>query len=300
MQRRLLRSVGVRAPLRRHVTLAFAEHSLSVSLPGGAAFSTRLNYRQMRRFGAGPVVASWAIALSGVLSATAFAVVGAAGAIAANGTPQWRTLAGLALAGLLLVFGIRWIAMRPGRLERLAGAMLAHANRMLRRPETAGLERVGGYNEQLRTARLTPGHGVAAAVFAVLNWLLDAAALWMCVRAVSETPPGVGEVLLAFCAGMAVGGITIVPGGPGIIDNALIVALVAGGVASAPAIAAVVLYRILTLGFVVGVGWIAWLVVRTASVSRTEPEPDDRVAPVNGPCLDRRVRAVAASSCISC
>ena len=274
MQRRLLRSAGVRAPLRQHLTLAYAAHSMSVTLPGGAAFSTRLTYLRMRGFGAGPAVASWAIALSGILSAAAFAVVSAVSAVAANGTPQWRTLVGLILTGALLVLGIRWITARPGRIEPAARAALARVNRLLRRPREHGLDQVRGFAEQLRVARLSLGNGAAAAAFAVLNWLLDAAALWMCLRAVSDAPPLASQVLLAFCAAMATGSITIVPGGLGIIDSALIVALVAGGAVSATAIAAVVLYRILSLGFIIGAGWLAWLTVRSAAEGHREPRPE--------------------------
>ena len=282
MQQRLLRSAGVRAPLRRHLALAYAAHSLSVTVPGGAAFSTRLNYQQMRRFGASPAVASWAIALGGILSAAAFAVLGAASAIAANGTPQWRTLAGFVFAGLLLMLGVRWITARPGRIEPAARAALAGVNRLRRRPREQGLDQVRGFAEQLRAARLTPGNGAAAAAFAVLNWLLDAAALWMCLRAVSDAPPVASQVLLAFCAAMATGSITILPGGLGIIDSALIVALVAGGAASAIAIAAVVLYRILTLGFIIGAGWLAWLSLRGTAENHHEPQPDRERLVVSG------------------
>jgi uncharacterized protein (TIRG00374 family) len=69
-------------------------------------------------------------------------------------------------------------------------------------------------------------------------------------------------LLLAYCAGMAAGTITIIPGGLGLIDSALILGLVTGGVPTSTAIATVVLYRIISLGFIVGVGWIMWLIIR--------------------------------------
>jgi len=271
MQRHLLSSAGVRAPLRRYVALAYAAHSLSVTLPGGAAFSTRFNYRQMRRFGAGPAVASWAIALGGLLSTGAFALISAGSAVAAHGTPPWRTLVALLLAALLLLLGLRWAAARPDRLEAAARLAVAGVNRLLRRSREHGLGQVRDFVTQLRAARLTPAHGAAALGHAVLNWLFDAGALWMCLRAISDQPPSATQVLLAFCAGMAAGSITIVPGGLGIIDNALIVALAATGVPVAAAIAAVVLYRLLTLGFVVGAGWLAWLVTRGSAAAPLDP-----------------------------
>jgi uncharacterized protein (TIRG00374 family) len=61
---------------------------------------------------------------------------------------------------------------------------------------------------------------------------------------------------------MAAGTITLIPGGLGIIDSALILGLVAGGVDTPTAIATVVLYRIISFGFIISAGWISWLIIR--------------------------------------
>jgi uncharacterized membrane protein YbhN (UPF0104 family) len=273
MQRRLLLSTGLRVPLHRHVALAFAAHSLNETLPGGPAFSVPFNFQQIRRFGASPAVASWSIALSGVLSATALAAVGVTGALIGGGTPPWYRLSGLVVVVVLISAGIRRVAHRPAALEPVLRAALARVNRLRHRPADQGLDRIRSFVGQLGTARLTLGHGTAAAFFAVLNWILDAACLWMCLRAVSDHTIGAGPLLLAFCAGMAAGTLTIVPGGLGIIDSALIIGLVTGGVGTATAIAAVVLYRIITLGFVIGAGWITWLVLRSRAGPPPAPEP---------------------------
>ncbi|XVU27745.1 lysylphosphatidylglycerol synthase transmembrane domain-containing protein [Actinoplanes sp. CA-054009] len=262
MQNTLLRSAGLRVPMYRNVALAYAAHSLNETLPGGPAFSTSFNYQQLRRFGATPAVASWCIALSGILSTAALAVVTAVGALASDGTPHWSSLAGLALVIVLLVAGARWISRNPARVDSAARTALSKVNRIRRRPAEQGLEAVRGFVGQLGAARLTPGRGFAAAVFAVLNWGFDAVCLWICVRAVSDAPINATQLLLAFCAGMAAGTVTIVPGGLGIIDSALILGLVAGGVATSTAIAAVVLYRIISFGFIIGLGWLWWLIMR--------------------------------------
>jgi uncharacterized membrane protein YbhN (UPF0104 family) len=262
MQRRLLRSAGLRVPLHRHLALAFAAHSLNETLPGGPAFSVRFNFQQMRRFGATPAVASWSLALSGVLSATALAAVAVAGAFISGGTPSWSRLAGLLTVAVLIGYGIRRVARRPEKLEPLIRAGIAPLNRLRHHAGDEGLDRIRAFVTQLGAVRLTLGHGAAAAGFAVLNWALDAAGLWMCLRAVTDQPVGVGPLLLAFSAAMAAGTLTIVPGGLGVVDSALIIGLVTGGVSSAVAIATVVLYRIVTLGFIIGAGWITWLVTR--------------------------------------
>jgi uncharacterized membrane protein YbhN (UPF0104 family) len=274
MQHTLLRSAGLRVPLYRNVALAYAAHSLNETLPGGPAFSTSFNYQQMRRFGATPAVASWCIALSGILSTTALAVVTAVGALASDGTPHWYSLTGLAAVIALLVVGARWISRHPDRVDAAAASVLARLNRLRRRPEDHGLDWVRGFVGQLGAAHLTPGRGLAAAVFAILNWGLDAVCLWMCVRAVSDAPINATQLLLAFCAGMAAGTVTIIPGGLGIIDSALILGLVAGGIATSTAIAAVVLYRIISFGFIIGVGWISWILMRRRHRAYLAATPD--------------------------
>jgi uncharacterized membrane protein YbhN (UPF0104 family) len=285
MQQFLLLSAGLHVPIRRNVALAYAAHSLNETLPGGPAFSTQFNYQQLRRFGASPAIASWCIALSGILSTAALAVVAAAGALASGGTPQWYSLAGLIAVIVLLVVGVRQLTRRPGMVEPPVRVVLARVNRLRRRPAEQGLDRVRAFIGQLGSARLTPGRGAAAAIFAVLNWGVDAVCLWMCLRAISDDPVNATQVLLAFCAGMAAGTVTIIPGGLGIIDSALILGLVTGGVDTSTAIAAVVLYRIISFGFIIGAGWITWLVMRrrtgdtagTAAVAEPPPAADQTV-----------------------
>ncbi|MFF1595717.1 YbhN family protein [Streptomyces sp. NPDC058286] len=271
MQRRLLLSAGLYVPLHRELALTYAAHSLNETLPGGPLFSTQLNYQQMRRFGATPAVASWCIALSGILSTSALAVITALGALADHGTPSWLTLVGLTTAVLLTTVGIRWITRHPETLLPLVRTSLAPINRLRRKSTDHGLERIQAFLDQLKAARLTPGHAAAAATYALLNWLLDAGCLWLCLHSVTDQAITSTQLLLAFCAGMAAGTLTIVPGGLGIIHNALILGLISGGLDTPTAIAAVVLYRLINLGFVIGAGWITWgLVLR--QTRREQPQ----------------------------
>ena len=57
-------------------------------------------------------------------------------------------------------------------------------------------------------------------------------------------------LLVAYCAAMAAGALTIVPAGLGVVDGALVLGIVAAGAGSAAAIATVVLYRVVALGIV--------------------------------------------------
>ena len=70
------------------------------------------------------------------------------------------------------------------------------------------------------------------------------------------------SLVIAYCAGMAAASVPIVPGGLGVVDAALVLGLVAGGLSGALAVAAVVLYRLISFGFIIGLGWLVWLGLR--------------------------------------
>jgi uncharacterized protein (TIRG00374 family) len=232
-----------------------------VTLPGGPAFSTTFNFRQMQRFGASSAVASWCIALSGILSATALAAISAVAGLAASGAPDWPVLGGVLAVVVAVTVGVTRLARRPESLHRAVGSGLAAANRLRRRQADHGFDRIVAFLDQLRSVRLGPAHATVAVTYAVANWLLDAVCLWMCCLAVDADRLTTTQLLVAYCAGMAAASIPVVPGGLGVIDSALILGLVAGGMPASTAIAAVVLYRIISLGLIVGTGWLLWLLI---------------------------------------
>jgi uncharacterized membrane protein YbhN (UPF0104 family) len=262
MQRALLRGAGTKVPIRKHVATAYAAHSLSATLPGGPVFSTTFNFQQMRRFGASPAVASWCIALSGVLSAGALVVIGAVGGILTRSAGSWRTLVVYGVGAIVLAIAVRAVAQHPEWLNRPARALLGGVNRIRRRAPEHGQDRLASFVEQLRSIRVRPASFAIAIALAVANWLLDALCLWMCCVAVGATDLNPTKLVIAYCAGMAAASVPIVPGGLGVVDAALILGLVAGGLTTSSAVAAVVLYRLISFGFIIGAGWLVWLAIR--------------------------------------
>jgi uncharacterized protein (TIRG00374 family) len=61
---------------------------------------------------------------------------------------------------------------------------------------------------------------------------------------------------------MTVSSVPLVPGGLGTVDGALALGLVGAGVATSPALAVVVLYRLISFALIGAVGWALWLVGR--------------------------------------
>ncbi|AEV81487.1 hypothetical protein ACWT_0475 [Actinoplanes sp. SE50] len=262
MQRALLRGAGKKVSVRRHVAMAYAAHSLSVTLPGGPVFSTSFNFRQMRRYGVTPAEASWCIALSGVLSTGALILVGSVGGLLARNTGSWRSLAGYALGAIAVTAAVRLLAKHPLWLDRPVRALLGSVNKVRRRPPEHGADRLFGFVTQLRAIRVHPVHFLVAVLLACANWLFDALCLWVCCIAVGADRITPVHLLIAYCAGMAAASVPVIPGGLGVVDAALILGLVAGGLTSASAIAAVVLYRAISFVFIIGAGWLVWLLLR--------------------------------------
>jgi hypothetical protein len=68
-------------------------------------------------------------------------------------------------------------------------------------------------------------------------------------------------VLLAFGVAQIVASLPLIPGGIGIVEGSLAVILVAYGAKEVPALAVVLVYRLLTFWVVIVVGWICVAVI---------------------------------------
>ncbi|TDD80837.1 lysylphosphatidylglycerol synthase transmembrane domain-containing protein [Actinomadura rubrisoli] len=255
LQRRLLRIGGLRMTLRRAFAITYAGNALSTTLPAGPAVSVVYTFRQFRRGGASAQLATAVILAGGVITTTAYTVIGVAALMA---DPNARALALTTLAVpaalvLLLVPALRW---RP--LRALLSAPLRRAYRAaLASPRIAPhAERLAGARDVLRpTAR----DWAALVLLATLNWLFDILALLAAARAVGIDVDPHGVTLAYFAAQAAGSVLPLLPGGLGAIESSMAASLVAFGATLSPAAAAVGLYRLVSYWAVVMVGWVAWV-----------------------------------------
>lgn len=262
MQRRLLQGAGTPVPMRRAVGLAYAAHSLSITLPGGPLLSTVYNYRRMRGFGADSTVAAWATAASGVLSS--LGLVALAGVIgltaAADDRGDVLTLVA-ALAGIALIAGaLALLRRRPAWRSALRGWV---HGRLARVPERHRhrVQQAVAWSGQVLRVRIPPRDLAMAGAFSVGNWVADGVCLALCCTALGLHVPLV-PLALTYVAGMTASSLPIVPGGLGTVDAALTLGLVAAGTRTSSALAVVVLYRLITLVLIGAIGWGLWLLGR--------------------------------------
>jgi len=186
------------------------------------------------------------VALGAVVSGSGLAVVSAAVGVLGGAVPL----------GVLLL-SLR----RPGPrrlLERLGTRLVATSQKVSGRPEGDPEEIV---QEQLEeVTALEPDTRTLAVVawLAVLNWGADAACLVLAILAVGGDVPWQG-LLLAWAAGTAVASLGLTPGGLGVVEATLSSALVATGMVGSTAIAAVLVYRIVSLWLVLAAGGVTLL-----------------------------------------
>jgi putative heme transporter len=262
LERVLLRAAGARLTLRSVLATAYRANAIAISVPVvGSGIATGYTAREFRRAGADVGQVSVALTLAGVLSTVTFALL-AALAVALTGNPAAAVLGlagGLACAGVAvaLVMSLRFPRFRA-RLVTLTDEVV----RMVRR-RTGGRPRrdvVAPVSSTLeRAGELRLGYLALAQAFgcALANWVADVCCLLCALHAVGADVPA-AKILLVWTAGAGAASLSPVPGGIGIVDIVLIGALAGVGLHTAAAVAAVLIYRILSLKIGVSMAWFAY------------------------------------------
>ena len=272
-QKQLLRAGGVRVSQRRSLSVIYAATAMATTLPAGQVFSAAFAYRQQRRWGASPIVASWQLAISGVIHASGLALLGVAGALLVGGSINPVSVALSLGAMILLLLAINYAATHPDFMEAGAGRLLVWANRLRKRPEQSGMAKVSEIIEQLESVELGRRDGALTLLWAVLHRAGDIGSLAFACYAVGADPRWAG-ILIVFAVGKAVGSIPFAPGGIVYVDATLITALTsAAGVPAAQAVAAAFVYRAISFILVAIVGWIVVLLFFRGQRRGFAPEP---------------------------
>ncbi len=234
--------------------------SVSHCAPGGSAAGTALGYRLLTQFGAEPKDAGFALGVQGIGSAVVLNVILWIALIVS--IPVWgfsavyllaaAVGAVLLAASVALVYGFTRAGDRVGTLLERAASRLPFVDaRGLRR----AFEHLAGRVVELGRSRDVMKR---ALVWAVLNWLLDAASLAVFVRAFGEwvNPDG---LLVAYGLANVLAVIPITPGGLGVVEAALTTLLVGFGTTRGVATLGVVVYRLVQFWAPIPLGGLAYL-----------------------------------------
>jgi uncharacterized protein (TIRG00374 family) len=268
MQRRLLRAGGVRLPINAMLGIVYASNSISVSIPiAGSPMSAAFSFRAYARRGADRSLAGWALAMSGVISTVTFAVIVAVGAMV-SGNVVAAVLGALAGTATVVPVVACLIALRNDRVRAplcaVAASSLGLVQRIIHRPKGEPRELVDVTIERVQGLHLRVRGWAFVFWLATVNWVADIACLAVSIMAVGSPVPW-SALVLAWSVGVGAASFGITPGGLGVVEAALAAALVAGGIHSAKAVAAVLVYRLISFWLVDAVGWVLYGATRKRS-----------------------------------
>ena len=256
LRSRTLAVGGAHISLARTAAVSYGAGAVHTTLPAGAVFSTTYAFRHLRAWGASASATTWSMTITGVLSTVTLSAVGLLGVVLTAGTggsPLWPIVE-IVIALMAILLLVR-TSGHPDALAHLARRGLVGINRARRRPAETGLARLAEITDDLRAIRPSGRDWLVSAVLALANWALDLACLAACSAAVG-VHVSFPALLITYTAGMAAGSLLPLPAGLGAVETAMTVGLTVAGAAASPALAAVLLYRLLSTGSVVVIGWL--------------------------------------------
>ena len=270
VQRRLVMDLGGRLSRRGSVELTLASGAISSALPGGSAIGAGYTYRRLRRAGLAKTdVGVTMIASSGLFTgALLLLYVALAGPSLLDGLAQaigHRHLHVLVVLMTVLAGGaVPQVARRRARVDgaddnfaigdggarpdggaqhdvrpsrEFAGAVSSGRRGMRRGRSRPGPGRPGRRGPSSNGPRISPSWRSPRSRWARASTSCRLATVYVGVQALRQIP--------------------FTPGGIGVIEAALLGGLIAAGAVAAPAAAAVVIYRVLTLWVILPAGAVA-------------------------------------------
>jgi uncharacterized protein (TIRG00374 family) len=217
--------------------------ALSNIVPGGNAAGSALGYRLLTLSGIKGPDAGFALATSGIGSAVVLNIIFWTALIASipfrgvNPLYGSAALAGIIMMGIAagLVVGVMDGSGRAERLVRRIGRQLGLNEDKF----AAVLHQVGYRLEELTNDRKLLRRVV---FWATANWLLDAASLWVFLRAFGGSL-SVDLLIVAFGLANVLAAIPILPGGLGVVEATYITVLVGFGLPRKVVVPAIATYR---------------------------------------------------------
>jgi uncharacterized protein (TIRG00374 family) len=270
-----------RPPLSTVLRIDLSTLAVTHVVPGGSAAGATLGYRLLGSAGVDGADAGFALAAQGLGSALVLNVLlwlGLVVSIPLRGfNPLYGTAAALG-AAVIVLLALAVLGLTRGEV-RAANWLRRLARRLPFLDEDAvvrGLHRVA---QRLRELGSDGGLLSRAIAWAALNWLLDAASLWVFLLAFGHRM-GPDGLLVSYGLANVLAAIPITPGGLGITEAVLVSTLVGFGTARSVALLAVIGYRLVNFWLPIPIGALAYLSLpgRPAKPGVTRTEQLDQLA----------------------
>ncbi|MDA8278528.1 MAG: YbhN family protein [Actinomycetota bacterium] len=253
----ILRGGSTISPLTS-IETATANTTINNSIPGGTAFASIYSFRQYRRYGATPLFASWAVITINVLSGASLAILAAAGVALSFKTSQGLDLILVVPGTVVALLLVSYLLANPRFLVAMARPTLKLSYRLIKYPKGGAIaiqeicNAFADHHPKLKDL-------LAATAIATFNWIFDALVLVLAYEAIGKPIPWSG-LLLAYGAGQLAANLPVTPGGLGVVEGSLSIALVAYGGAQSSAVAAVLIYRLISYWMTMPLGFISYFI----------------------------------------
>ena len=267
LTRAALGEEGHKVPLLRLFRIQMSTKSLGNIMPGGSAASTALGYKLLTMSGVGGPDSAFALATAGIGSAVVLNLILWLGLVVSIPGRGVNAVYGTAaIVGVILMafaaFVVVGLVDGQGRAERVVRSV-ARRLRLDEHHAAEVLAHLGGRIEGLGQDRQML---VRVVGWATANWLLDAASLWIFLRAFGGTL-GLDALIVSFGIANVLSVIPITPGGLGIVEGVYIPTLTGFGLAGSTAAVGVLSYRIAQYWMPIFVGWLSYLSLRIGPFS---------------------------------
>lgn len=282
LQHHLLSAARVRLARSSLVALTYASSAVSDVMPVGAAFSNGYTYRRLVRRDVRPGLVAWMLVVSATLSVSTLAFLGLIGA-QIHGLGVLCSTLGISTGTITIaaaggtIAALAWASRDQSRFDN-AIRRLGRVTEQARRITHLGYRRNSGPGEETLLANLSdpvvlgPRRWLQACVLAAANWITDWIALGATFLALGLHVPWSG-LLWAYVATQVVGSVPVL-GCVGFAEGSMAVALVSIGVQAGPAIAVVLIYRLVAFWITLPAGWLA-----SRYLARAERSTASRQAP---------------------
>lgn len=252
-----------RPSLRVTTAVAVASTGINHVVPGGAATTAAVYARLLDRIGLpGPDIA-FVLTTQGLGSAVVLNIILWLSLVISIPTRGFDPLYGTAAAvgAVLLILVAVLVAGLLHGTHRLASALHRIVSLIPRADPDKAAEALHRFAQQLSVLAADRSRLRAATMWASLNWLLDAAALWVVVTAFGHRP-SVDGLMVAYGLANVMAVLPITPGGLGIVEAVLIPSLVGFGTPSAIAAVGVVGYRLINFWLPIPIGGLCYVAVQ--------------------------------------
>ncbi len=248
-------------------------YGLSHVVPAGGAGSTALRYRLLTVAGTRHPDAVFDTVVQPVGSAIVLTLMlwlALLIALPRDGAQQSFTIGAAAGLVLFTVTGAVLFALFHGRrgTVRVVRAVAARIPRAGADRAEAQIRRLAEHLRQLSGDRRQLATAVA---WAAVNWLLDAAALWVVLASFGQ-PLDLHRLFIAYALANMLAMVPITPGGVGVVEGVLVPTLVVAGASHSIAILGVLIWRLVNFWLPIPVGGLAYLSLRAGPLrSRVHP-----------------------------